>query len=184
MRTRPTIAFLAVALAVLTGAAAPAHAAPKVSSGDLVEHADTWDGKRVLFEGEAIGDVMVRGPLAWFHVNDDAYSDRPIPAGGLPQGYNSGHAVLAPAEESARVTTFGSYRARGDIVRVTGIFQAADPRHGGDMLIEAESIQVIERGYPIDRDVPRWKLIVLATLMPVAGGAYLAFRYRFRALPK
>ncbi len=169
---------------LLVSGATPAHAAAAISSSELVEEAEQWDGERVVFEGEAIGDVMVRGEQAWLHVNDDAYAELPIPAGASPQGYNSGHAVLAPAVEAQRVTTFGSYRARGDIVRVTGIFRAADPRHGGDMLIEAERIEVLEQGFVIEHAVPRWKLALLAVFATLAGGVYVGYRHRMSAPPR
>lgn len=154
---------------------------PVVSSAQLVEDAEYWDGREVTFEGEVIGDVMVRGSRAWLHVNDDAYSALPVPAGARPQGYNSGHAVLAPATEAAEVRVFGSYRARGDIVRVTGIFRASDPAHGGDMLIEARHIEVVEPGFAIARPVPRWKLELLGVLVPLATLPYAARRYRASA---
>jgi hypothetical protein len=188
MLARFGLVMLAVCAVASGSSALPASAAgavaPLVSSGELVENAKEWDGKRVVFEGEAIGDVMVRGAVGWLHVNDDAYAELPIPAGGTPQGYNSGHAVLAPASEAAKVTMFGSYRARGDIVRVTGTFRAADPEHGGDMLIEADRIDVLEPGFAIVREVPRWKLLLLAVLAVVAGAVGVAYRFRTSALPR
>lgn len=192
MRSRMLARFGTVLLTVCAVAsgcgvlsAAPAQAvAPLVSSGELVENPEQWEGKKIVFEGEAIGDAMVRGAVGWLHVNDDAYAELPIPAGGAPQGYNSGHAVLAPAREVAKVTMFGSYRARGDIVRVTGTFRATDPQHGGDMLIEAERIDVLEPGFVIVREVPRWKLLLLVGLAVIAGAMGIAYRFRTGALPR
>ncbi len=185
MRHLPIALFTIMAVLALGDSSALCAAAPPlVSSTELVEEADYWDGREVTFEGEAIGDVMVRGSDAWLHLNDDAYAELPIPAGARPQGYNSGHAVFLPAAEARKVTVFGSYRARGDIVRVTGTFKAADPEHGGDMHIAATTLELLEPGFPIERTVPRWKLLLLASLVPVAGASYVAFRNRASALPR
>lgn len=190
MKVRRAHALTALTLAALSCAVLASNTSlalaspPSVSSGELVENAARWDGERIVFEGEAIGDAMVRGADAWLHVNDDAYAELPIPAGGAPRGYNSGHAILAPASEAEKVTAFGSYRTRGDIVRVTGVFRAADPRHGGDMLIEAESVELLESGFAIRREIPRWKLLLLGGLLPVAALAYVLYRHRASALPR
>lgn len=166
---------------VCGGVAFAADSPPRVSSVELVEEAALWDGRRVTFEGEAIGDVMVRGDRAWLHVNDDAYAQTPVPAGGDLSGFNSGHAVYAPASEAEKVDVFGGYRTRGDIVRVTGTFRAADPEHGGDMIIEADRIEVVEAGFPIERQTPPWRLWLLGALTLSTGATYAAYRRRSAA---
>ena len=65
----------------------------EVNSASLVENASAWDGHVVAFKGEAIGEAMARGKMAWVHLNDDAYMWRNIEEGAKLNGYNSGHAV-------------------------------------------------------------------------------------------
>ena len=45
----------------------------EVNSSTLVENANLWNGRIVALRGEAIGECMVRGEMAWLHLNDDAY---------------------------------------------------------------------------------------------------------------
>jgi hypothetical protein len=44
----------------------PAGAA--VDSAALVENANLWDKRIVTFTGEAIGEAMIRGQMAWIHL--------------------------------------------------------------------------------------------------------------------
>ena len=41
-----------------------------LSSTELINNAKSYDGKTVVYEGEVIGDIMVRGAFAWINVND------------------------------------------------------------------------------------------------------------------
>ena len=53
----------------------------EVNSASLVENASAWNGHVVTFKGEAIGEAMVRGKMAWIHLNDDAYMWKNIEEG-------------------------------------------------------------------------------------------------------
>ncbi|MDI6873216.1 hypothetical protein [Candidatus Solincola sp.] len=46
----------------------------EVNSGTLLQEWERYDGQEVVFRGEVVGDVMVRGEHAWVTVNDDHYS--------------------------------------------------------------------------------------------------------------
>lgn len=186
IRSRAIALALAWATAVtsvaLVGvpAVALAQGAPEVTSAELVEHAEEWNGKRVTFTGEAIGSAMRRGDIAWLHLNDDPYATEADAATQRPSGYNAGHAVLVPATLADRVRHFGSYRQRGDLVRVEGTFRAADPENGGDMLIEADVLTVVREGRELDAPVAPWKLWLLLALTVTAGTSYAAMhRQRF-----
>lgn len=166
------IGSLIVTVLMVPGVASAA--APEVTSGQLVEEAQKWDGQRVSFTGEAVGSAMDRGEFTWLHLNDDVYG---MAQGVQPvrlQGYNSGQAVLVPSELAARVSRFGSYRERGDLVTIEGTFYAADPRFGGDMLIEAESLSIERSGEALVDDPQSWKFVVLVTLAVGAGLSYAA----------
>jgi hypothetical protein len=121
----------------------------ELNSATLVENANLWNGRIVAFRGEAIGECMVRGKMAWLHLNDDAYMEKNIEEGAVLGGYNSGHAVWVSAELAEQIRFFGDFKHDGDIVKVTGTFNAACREHGGDMDIHASSLEVIRPGYPV-----------------------------------
>lgn len=152
--------------------------AADVSSTALVEEPAVWDGRVVMFTGEAVGEAMVRGDETWLHLNDDAYVDAPIPAGGRPQGYNSGMAVVARTDDAEEITVFGDYRHRGDVVQVSGVFNAACPEHGGDMDIHASSVRVIRAGVPVSEAPSGTSLAMLGAAFIAAAAAIAAYTRR------
>ena len=112
----------------------------EVNSATLVENANLWNGLIVAFKGEAIGEGMVRGGMAWLHLNDDAYMEKNIEEGAVLGGYNSGHAVWVSTELAKKIRFSGDFKHDGDIVRVTGLFNAVCREHGGDMDIHASTL--------------------------------------------
>ena len=114
----------------------------EVNSATLVENANLWNGRIVAFKGEAIGECMVRGNMAWLHLNDDAYMEKNIEEGAVLGGYNSGHAVWVSAELAKKIRFFGDFKHDGDIVRVTGSVQCGLPgargRHGHPRLVPGD----------------------------------------------
>jgi len=163
----------ATLLAALIAAVAPSAAigvGSAVSSEELVENPADWDGVTVTFEGEAIGEAMVRGENAWIHINDDAYTAASVEAGARLSGFNAGMPVLLPAEAAARIEQFGSHKTQGDYVKVVGVFRAASPEQGGEMLIEGDSLEVLRRGAAVTDPVMAWKLWLGAGL---AGGCVI-----------
>ena len=142
--------------------------AGEVSSAELIEHPADWDGQVVVFTGEAVGEAMVRGGEAWLHLNDDAYADGSIAAGAEPQGYNSGMAIVADADDVAAISLFGDYRHQGDVVEVIGVFNAACPEHGGDMDIHATELRVVHEGAPISHSVDSARIIALGVTLATA----------------
>lgn len=113
------------------------------SSTQLIEEHQSYNGKTVTFEGEAIGDVMIRGEGAWIHLNDDPYGKN---RSRELSGYNSGMAIWISSDEAGKIETLGNYNNWGDLVRVVGTFNAACSEHGGDMDIHASSLSVIKPG--------------------------------------
>jgi hypothetical protein len=107
--------------------------AQPVSSTELINNAKLYDGKVVTYEGEVIGEIMVRGEYAWVNVND---------------GQN---AIGIWIEKSLikDIIYTGSYKSKGDGVEITGIFHRACPEHGGDLDIHAQAIRKIRPGKPI-----------------------------------
>lgn len=95
--------------------------APPLSSTELINNAKEYDGKSVVYTGEVIGDVMVRGDFVWVNLND---------------GENA-IGIWLDKETAKEIQFTGSYRAKGDRLEVTGVFHRACIQHGGDLDIHA-----------------------------------------------
>jgi hypothetical protein len=155
--------LLAAAMVLLMSG--PLLAADAVSVEELVGNMEQYDGKQVVITGEAIGDILFQGDYGWVTVDDDAYSVKSIEAGGDFAGYsNWGIGVWAPESELRQIHILGGYKNKGDTVRVTGIFNRADPEHGGDTDIHALSIEVLDPGKPISHPFQYTKLLVVLVL--------------------
>lgn len=140
-----------------------------VDSAALVENANAWNGRQITFTGEAIGESMVRGEMAWIHVNDDPYMEKGVGEGAPLGGYNSGHAIWIPVELARRIVFFGDCQNHGDIIRITGTFNSACREHGGDMDIHAVSLEVVHPGRPLARPINMGRAAVAAALFVLAG---------------
>jgi len=101
-----------------------------ISSAELINNVKQYDGKLVVYEGEVIGDVMLRGEYAWINVND---------------GKNA-IGIWIKKELIKDVIYTGSYKEKGDLVEITGKFNRSCVEHGGDLDIHAQSITKISSG--------------------------------------
>lgn len=102
-----------------------------ISSVQLIGKAKDYDGKEIVYEGEAIGDVMRRGKqYAWVNVNDG----------------DSALGIWAPWEFAKEITNLGSYKYKGDFLKITGQFNRACIEHGGDLDIHAQKIEILQKG--------------------------------------
>lgn len=104
--------------------------AQPVSSAELISKAKDYDGRLLAYEGEVIGDIMVRGGYAWINVND---------------GKNA-VGIWLPKELTKDIIYTGSYKTRGDRLEITGIFYRACSQHGGDLDIHAQTLKKISLG--------------------------------------
>lgn len=179
--TRTVAAMLLLGLLLAaTGckaAGAPEPSPNDSSSTDLVEAPEKFDGTEVTFRGEAIGEAMVRGDMAWIHINDDAYYVKNVEEGAQLGGYNTGMAVWLPAELVEDVEFYGDYKHEGDIVEVKGTFNDACAEHGGDMDIHATSVRVVDVGHVVVDPVSASKVVWAAALAVVALALYLINKY-------
>jgi hypothetical protein len=126
--------------------------AQQISSARLINNAREYDGKSVVYVGEAVGDVMVRGDFAWVNIND---------------GENA-IGVWLDKESAGEIQFTGSYRAKGDQLEITGVFHRNCIQHGGDMDIHAQSIRKISpgrvAGEELDTSKRNFVFILLAVL--------------------
>ena len=140
----------------------------EVNSASLVENANAWNGRVIAFKGEAIGEAMVRGTMAWIHLNDDAYMLKNIEEGATLDGYNSGHAVWVSADQVTKIREFGDFKHKGDVVKVVGTFNATCPQHGGDMDIHASGLEIVRTGHSVRHVINPFRAILAGILLSVA----------------
>jgi hypothetical protein len=151
-----------------------------VSSTTLIENATDWSGRIISFKGEAIGEQMVRGGMAWIHINDDVYMEKSIEAGAGSNGYNSGQAIWLSSDLARRIRFFGDYKNQGDLVKITGIFNAACAEHGGDMDIHATDLTVVAHGHSVTHEIKLFRAVLAASLL-LSSGFLLWIRRRHRS---
>lgn len=179
--TRAVIAVLLLGLVLLAGgcraARTPEPSPNEYSSSDLIEAPRELDGIKMRFAGEAIGEAMVRGDMAWIHVNDDTYYLKNVEEGAQLGGYNSGMAIWLPADETEAISFFGAYKHRGDIVEVEGVFNASCGEHGGDMDIHATTLTVVQAGYAVVDEIESGKVVWAVSLALLAFALYLVNRF-------
>jgi hypothetical protein len=96
------------------------------SSKDLIQNAEAYDGKLVVYKGEIIGEIMRRGDYAWINLLDGE-NDNAI-------------GVWVPGTLIKDIGYTGSYKSIGDEIEVTGIFHRSCSEHGGDLDIHAQAI--------------------------------------------
>ena len=136
-----------------------------VTSNDLINNAQDFDGKEVVYTGEVIGDILSRGEYSWINVSD---------------GSNA-IGVWVLSEDISAIDMLGGYTAHGDTVRITGVFTRACPEHGGDMDIHAASIKIIQEGYNVSHPLAVWEVIAGPILLAGAVGCLvLVMRKRKR----
>jgi len=104
--------------------------AQSISSPELINNAKQYDGKTVVYEGEVIGDIMVRGEYAWINVNDG----------------KTAIGIWIDKDLTKNILYAGSYKSKGDWVEITGVFHRACVEHGGDLDIHAQAIRKIGLG--------------------------------------
>jgi hypothetical protein len=135
-----------------------------VGTKELIARPRDYDGKDIVFEGEAIGDPMKRGDHAWVNLLDS----------------NAAIGVFLPESALAAIENYGSNRRRGDTLRVRGVFHRACPDHGGDMDIHADTVEIVERGSPTPHPVDRLELVLLPVSFLLAALFYVLWRKRER----
>jgi hypothetical protein len=125
--------------------------AQEVSSSELINNAQYHDGKEVIYAGEVIGDIMVRGEYAWMNVHDS----------------RNAIGIWLPSSLTKTILHTGNYKEKGDWIEITGVFQHICKQHGGDLDIHATSIKNINSGYSIPHIFNRGRMKKAAILLAV-----------------
>jgi hypothetical protein len=107
--------------------------AQTINLKSLIAKPGKYDGKMVSFEAEAIGDPLSGKKGIWFNVQSGEY--------------NMG--IFAKNQSTINsINYWGSYKERGDLIRIKGIFYKNCSVHGGRGL-HLSGLDVIEKGKKI-----------------------------------
>ncbi|MBW3604250.1 MAG: hypothetical protein KY460_04910 [Actinobacteria bacterium] len=119
----------------------------QVTSNELYDCPQTYDGQRVVYVGEVVGDLLARDAGVWTQLNDDVYAGDvgPLPAHRDYRGGNAGVGVLLPHELADQVSYVGGPQTRGDLFEVRGVFHRVDAS-GEVAVIRADTGQMVREG--------------------------------------
>lgn len=148
-----------------------------VSSNELFDCPQAYDGQRVVYRGEVVGALLTRDVGVWTQLNDDVYAGDvgPLPAHRDYRGGNAGVGVLLPADLAAQVRFVGGPQTRGDVLEIRGIFKRVDET-GEVAVIHADNGQVAQSG-AANPDPPLLdRQIVAFVAMAIALGMIAAER--------
>ena len=131
-----------------------AQAADLVTGNILNEKLTEYDGKIVVYKGEAIGDILGRGDYLWVNVKN----------GNFLIG------VWMKSEDAKSITHLGKYKEIGDFLRITGVYHSQCPEHWGENDIHATTVEIIRAGKIESEELDYrkvWESIIIAivTLM-------------------
>lgn len=170
-----------VAMVWMIAFALPA-AATEVSAGELDAAPDGWNGLEVTVVGEVVGDYSVRKEWVWVQLNDDPYVSEPLSESGRLQGANVSVGVRLPSDLFSETWgPPGSYRVRGPVLAVTGVFRYADPATGGETFVDATEVELLEPALALEAPPSEMGLLFAAVAMMAFGGG-LWGRARWRLL--
>lgn len=155
----------------------------RVSSTQVHACPAAYDGLRVSYVGEVVGDVLPRDGGAWAQVNDDAYALRSGPLVGHREraGFNTGLSVWLDGDLSDRIDAPGRPALRGDVVLLTGTLLRADPDDGGGITLRATTLETLAPPVRVDPPLHVAQLIVAVVLGVLALAGVVATRVARRA---
>ncbi len=121
-----------------------------VTSSQLYDCPQSFDGMRVRYRGEVIGAVLHRDGGAWVQLNDDVYGETlgPLPSHRDYRGGNAGIGVFIPAAVAEDITHVGGPQTRGDVVEVVGAYNRVDAVSVESSIIRAEQGSIVIPGQP------------------------------------
>lgn len=146
----------------------------RIRSAFVAECPSFYDGKRVMYAGEVVGDVLRRDGGAWLLVNDDSYALElgPLPTHADLSGANTGLAVWLPTELGIDPTP-GGPSFRGDVLLIQGTIARTDPEDGGGLTLRAESAEILAEAQRASRSLHSRQAIAAAILVVLATGGVI-----------
>ncbi|MTV26570.1 hypothetical protein FTX61_14270 [Nitriliruptoraceae bacterium ZYF776] len=147
----------------------------RVSADQIHACPQAYDGHRVRYAGEAVGDLLRRDGGAWVQVNDDDYALQVGPLGRHEElrGFNTGIPVWLPDPLPDVVGDVGRPGRRGDVLLIDGVVRRADPDDGGSLTLRADRVEVLAPAVDTPEPLHTVQAIVAAVLAVAAAGALL-----------
>jgi hypothetical protein len=109
----------------------------------LLDSPGYYDQKQVSVKGEVIGSMMRRRNGVWFNINDGT------------------GAIGVWTERLDIDLQGGSYKRRGSIVFVEGVFNRSCAMHLGQMDIHSDDIKLVSGSTEIKHPVDKWRINIL-----------------------
>jgi hypothetical protein len=149
-----------------------------VTSNELYDCPQLYDGQVVRYRGEVVGAVLRRDGGAWVQLNDDVYAETlgPLPSHRDYRGGNAGVGAFIPPELVDDIRFVGGPQFEGDVLEIAGTFHRVDPRTNEVAIIQAERGTVAVRGKPFLDPPLADRRLVAALLVPLALGFVVAER--------
>lgn len=167
VKLNKTVIFSALSICLIVGLlkaqSSCANEPQLIKINEIIEGANSLDGKSVIIQGEVIGDVMPRKDYVWFNVQD---------ASGVM-------GVWASGKLAEQILVAGDYEFQGDIVEVSGIFKKADRDLGGEICIRAEMVDILNRGKKSEHTLNPVK-VKIALVLSILCATLLIFRMIIR----
>lgn len=143
-----------------------------VTSSQLYDCPQTYDGATVRYSGEVVGAVLHRDGGAWVHLNDDIYANvrGPLPAHRDYRGGNAGIGVYISSELADQIEWIGGPDQQGDEIVVTGTFERVDPITAEVAIIRADEGRIDRRGAAFNEPrLPerRWLAMAVAVIAAI-----------------
>jgi len=148
-----------------------------VSSNNLYDCPQSYDGQRVRFRGEVVGALLHRETGVWIQLNDDVYAELigPLPAHRDYRGGNAGVGVMLPTQLAEQIDFVGGPQTRGDVIEVEGTFHRVDPSDEV-AVIRADTARLTTSGEPFPDPVQTDRLVAAFLAVLLSGGMVVAER--------
>ena len=127
------------------------YSSEKVKIKELFENSEKYNGKSVVIEGEAIGEIIGKGEEKWVNIKDE-FEDFAI-------------GVVINEKDAEKIEYLGRYRVKGDILRIEGIYNVNCLKHQGERDIHAVKIEVIKKGEKLKEEINFEKIVLCFILL-------------------
>ncbi len=143
----------------------------RVSSAQVYACPAAYDGLRVTYAGEPVGELLSRRDGVWAQVNDDDYALEVGPISGHRElrGFNTGLSVWLPDGLHEQIGDVGRPGRRGDVLLLTGVLYRADPDDGGGITLRADRLEVLAPSIEVAAPLHRTQAVVAAVLVLLAA---------------
>ncbi|HOK56659.1 MAG TPA: DNA-binding protein [bacterium] len=131
------------------------YSSEKVKIKELFENSKKYNGKSVIIEGEAIGEIMGRGKEKWVNIKD-VFEDFAI-------------GVVVSEKDAKIIENLGSYKVKGDILRIEGIYNVNCLKHQGERDIHAVRVEIVKKGERYKEEIILKKVILCFLLLIITS---------------